>query len=129
MILFCFGIKPTQVKLDLIVQLCKSQNIELRHLNQNGDEENLTPEIDDKYQEYRLKYIIKTDNKNDCIQWADLREHFRLWHDQKFPDSKLQTRPDHIKIYFTKKIGKYEDTTVANDKRLKGFRHHILKVE
>lgn len=121
MILFCFGAKPVKVKLDLIVELCRKYEIDLRHLNQNGDEEILSQVvINDPYREYCQTHIVKTDNRNDYIQWNVLREHFRIWHDQKFPEKVLNHQAAHIKVYFTGYLGGWHKTRV-NNVQVNGF--------
>lgn len=71
----------------------------------------------DKWAEFREGYLVQ--DQESYIQWADLREVFRSWHDCKYKE-KLKKRADDAKKYFDKHLGGYKDTHFKNV-NLKGY--------
>ena len=65
----------------------------------------------DPFKEYMDQHIRADNDPNKYLQWQDLRESFRLWHDKRYEPRKMTKQAKDIKRYFCSKLGEYEKTT------------------
>ena len=67
----------------------------------------------DLYAEYRENTLERC-SRGVWLQWSDLLEHFRGWHDERFPVNTLSEKGRDvtaIKEYFTRKLGGFTVTS------------------
>ena len=70
-------------------------------------------EDNDPYSEYRAATLEQC-SREVWLQWSDLLNHFRQWHDRRFPTRTLKEKGKDIsaiKTYFTDKLGGFTQTS------------------
>ena len=68
----------------------------------------------DPFKEYMDQHIKADNDPQKYLQWQDLRESFRVWHDKRYEPRKLTKQAKDVKRYFCGKLGEYEKTTRGN---------------